>query len=213
MNFLPPSPPYGKCFLMEPAPGKAGAGVVFVSPSQETVSLSYKLEFETTNNVAEYEALVLGMKAAKKMGIKEIAIFGDAELIIQQVRNIYRAKHLWLKSYRNEVWDLIDNFFSAFNISFIPREDNVVADSLAVSASQFKVPQPSMAKYDVEIKYRPSVLDNVKHWKVFEDDLEIEKFLQSLDEFSALHIDQDLDIEGDPHPEVFLNKIANHQII
>jgi hypothetical protein len=88
-----------------------------------------------------------------------------------------------------------------------------VADSLSVSASQFKVPQPPMAKYDVEIKYRPSVLDNVKHWKVFEDDLEIEKFLQSVDEFSALHIDQDPDTEDNPHPEVFLNKIANHQII
>jgi hypothetical protein len=70
-----------------------------------------------------------------------------------------------------------------------------------------------MAKYDVEIKYRPSVPDNVKHWKVFEDDLEIDKFLQSVDEFSVLHIDQDLDTEDDPHPEVFSNKIANHQII
>jgi hypothetical protein len=69
----------------------AGAGVVFISPCQEVVSLSYKLEFEATNNVAEYEALVLGMRAAKEMGIEEIAIFGDAELIIQQVRNAYRA--------------------------------------------------------------------------------------------------------------------------
>ena len=150
------------------------------------------------------------MRAAKEMGIKEIAIFGDAELIIQQVRNIYRDKHPRLRSYRNEVWDLIDNFFSAFNISFVPREDNAVADSLAVSASQFKIPLLSMVKYDVEIKYRPSVLDNVKHWKVFDDDLEIKKFLQSVDEFSALHIDQDLDLEGDPHREVFLNEIANH---
>jgi hypothetical protein len=70
-----------------------------------------------------------------------------------------------------------------------------------------------MVKSDVEIKYRPSVPVNVNHWKVFEDDLEIEKFLQSVDEFSALHIDQDPDTEGKPHPEVFLNKIANHQII
>jgi hypothetical protein len=38
-----------------------GVGVVFVSPSQEIISMSYKLEFETTNNVAEYEALVLGL--------------------------------------------------------------------------------------------------------------------------------------------------------
>jgi hypothetical protein len=108
---------------------------------------------------------------------------------------------------------LIDNFFLAFNISFIPRGGNTSTDSLVVSASLLKVPLPPMVKYDVEIKYRPSVLDNVKHWKVFEDDLEIEKFLQSIDEFSALHIDQDPDLEGDPHPEVFLNEIANHQII
>jgi hypothetical protein len=44
-----------------------GAGVVLVSPAQETISLSYKLEFEATNNVAEYEALVLGLRAAKDM--------------------------------------------------------------------------------------------------------------------------------------------------
>jgi ribonuclease HI len=71
------------------------------------------------------------------MGIREMAVFGDAELIIQQVRNVYQAKHPRLRSYRNEVWDLIDNFFSAFNISYIPREDNALTDSLAVSASLF----------------------------------------------------------------------------
>jgi ribonuclease HI len=191
----------------------AGAGVVLVSPWQETISLSYKLEFEATNNVAEYEALVLGMRAAKEMGIEEVAVFGDAELIIQQVRNAYRAKHPRLRGYRNEVWDLIDNFFSAFNISFIPREENTLADSLAVSASLFRIPLPPKIKYGVEIRYRPSIPDNIKHWKVFEDDLEIEKFLQSVDEFSALHIDQDPDLESHPHPEVFLNKIANHHII
>jgi ribonuclease HI len=46
-----------------------GARVVFVSPAEETISLSYKLEFETTNNVAEYESLVLGLRVAKDMGI------------------------------------------------------------------------------------------------------------------------------------------------
>jgi len=78
-----------------------GVGVVFMSPSQETISLSYKLEFETTNNVVEYKALVLGMRDAKEMGIREMAVFEDADMIIQQVRNVYQAKHPWLKSYRN----------------------------------------------------------------------------------------------------------------
>jgi ribonuclease HI len=160
-----------------------GAGVVFVSPAQETIALSYKLEFEATNNVAEYEALVLGLRAAKDMGIQEISIFGDVELIVHQVRNIYQAKHPRLRSYRNEVWDLVDNFFLAFNISFIPREENIMADSLVVSASNFRVPLPPKLRYDVEVNYRPSVPDNVKHWKVFEDDLEIKIFLETVDEF------------------------------
>ena len=48
---------------------------------------------------------------------------------------------------------------------------------------------------------------------MFEDDLEIIKFLESVDEFSALHIDQDHDSESIPHADVFLNKIANHHIV
>jgi ribonuclease HI len=190
-----------------------GAGVIFVSPAQETISLSYKLEFETTNNVAEYEALVLGLRAAKDMGIKEIVVFGDAELVVKQVRNIYQAKHPRLRSYRNEVWDLIDNFFLAFNISFIPREENTLADSLAVSAGNFKVPLPPKLKYDIEVKYRPSIPDNVKHWKVFEDDLEIRRFLETVDEFSALQIDQEHEPESGSHTDVLLKKIANHHIV
>jgi hypothetical protein len=65
----------------------------------------------------------------------------------------------------------------------------------------------------VEIKYRPSIPDNVKHWKVFEDDIEIKKFLETVDEFSDMHIDQDQESEEIPHAEVFINKIANHHIV
>jgi ribonuclease HI len=190
----------------------AGARVVFRSPSQETISLSYKLEFEVTNNVVEYEALVLGLRATKEMGIKEMVVFGDAELIVQQVKNIYYAKHPRLKNYRNEVWDLVDNSFLAFKISFIPREENAPADFLAFSASLLEVPALPTVKSDVEIRYRPSLPDNVRHWKVFEDDQDIKKFLQSIDDFSTSHIDEDPDVEGDHHPQEFLNKIANHQV-
>jgi hypothetical protein len=72
---------------------------------------------------------------------------------------------------------LIDTFFPAFNISFFPREEKTLVDSLAVLASLFRIPLPPKIKNDVEIRYRPSVPDNIKHWKVFEDDLEIKKFL------------------------------------
>jgi hypothetical protein len=82
---------------------------------------------------------------------------------IQQVRNAYRANHPRLMSYINEVWDLIDNFFSAFNIYFIPREENTLVNSLAISASLFRIPLLPKIKYGVEIRYRSSILDNIKH--------------------------------------------------
>jgi hypothetical protein len=134
-------------------------------------------------------------------------------LFIKQIRNLYQAKHPRVRAYRNEVWDLIDSFFSAFNISFIPREKNVMADSLAVSASNFKVPLPPKLKYDVVIKYRPSINDNVKHWKVFEDDIEIKRLLETIEEFFVLHIDQAPDSKIDPHPDVFLKKIVDRHIV
>jgi ribonuclease HI len=190
-----------------------GAGVVFVSPAQKTISLSYKLEFEGTNNVAEYEALILGLRATREMGIQEVAVFNDAELVVQQIRNAYQAKHPRLRSYKNEVWDLVDSFFSAFNISFIPREKNTLAYSLVASASNFKVPLPPKFRYNVEVKYRPSIPDNVKHWKVFEDDLEIKKFLETIEEFSEMHIDQYFVSEEKLDGGNFLNKIAECDIV
>ena len=75
----------------------AGAGVVLISPSKESIHLSYKLDFKTTNNIAEYEALLLGVKAAKEMGIMYVKIFGDADLIIQQVNNAFQTTKYQIK--------------------------------------------------------------------------------------------------------------------
>jgi hypothetical protein len=163
--------------------------------------------------VAEYEALVLGLRDAKDTGIEEISIFGDAELIVHQIKNIYQNKNPRLRTYTNEVWYLIDNLFLAFNIFFIPRRENTMDDSFVVSTSHFRIPLPPKLKYDIEVKYRPSIPDNVKNWMVFEDDLEIIKFLESVDEFYALHIDQYHDSESNPDADVFLNKIDNHHIV
>ena len=51
--------------------------------------MMYKLEFITTNNTAEYEAFLLGLKAAKDLGIEQISVYGDSELVVQQVKNNY----------------------------------------------------------------------------------------------------------------------------
>jgi hypothetical protein len=91
-------------------------------------------------------------------------------LIVQEVKNVYQAKHPRLKNYRNMVWDLVDKFFLAFNTSFTPREGNAPANFLALTASILEVPTLPTVISNIEIKYRPSIPDNVRHWRVFEDD-------------------------------------------
>ena len=61
----------------------AGAGVLLISPGGETIKLMYKLEFITTNNTVEYEALLFGLKDAKYLGIQQISTYGDSELVVQ----------------------------------------------------------------------------------------------------------------------------------
>ena len=100
-----------------------GAGIVLISPSNKTIHLSYKIDFKTTNNIVEYESFMLGVKAAKEMGIMCLKIFGDADLIIQQVNNNFQAKNVILKAYRDEVWKLRDSFMF-FELSYLPRAMN-----------------------------------------------------------------------------------------
>jgi len=176
----------------------AGVGVVLISPQQKSTQLSFKLDFQVTNNIAEYEALLLGLNVAKDRGIKNIKVFGDADMIIQQVNKTFQTKHPRLKTHRDEVWRIRDSF-DYFYISYIPRAQNQLADSLAVSASMFIPPMPPRLVYEVQMKYRPSLPDNVQHWKVFDDDDEINKFLQVIDEFSEMQIDQENDaLEENP---------------
>jgi hypothetical protein len=74
---------FGKC-IFDGSCSREGSRtrIVFISPTQEVIPMSYKLEFDTTNNINEYEALLLGLKAAKDMGIDKIFVFGDSKLII-----------------------------------------------------------------------------------------------------------------------------------
>ena len=144
----------------------SGAGIVLISPTQQIVALSYKLQFQTTNNTAEYEALILGMKTAKDLGIKQLVAYGDSELVIQQVKDLYKVKNPKLKNYRDEVRNIVDLYFSAFNLQHISREVNELADSLAIAASNFKIPLDIKTAYEVQIKHRPSILDKIKHWQI-----------------------------------------------
>jgi ribonuclease HI len=167
-----------------------GEGILLISPSKEVINLYYKMEFETTKNIVEYEALVLGLRVAKDMAIDCLAVFGDFDLVINQVRNIYQTKKHRIKQYINEVWYLIDNLFLSFNIYFTPIDQNWKDDLLALASITFIPPIGPNIKYQVEIKHRTTILENIKHWQVFSDDLELQRFIHTIDEFSNISIDQ-----------------------
>ena len=154
----------------------AGAGVDIIDPYCIKLNLfSYKFYFECTKNVAEYEALILGLKIMKELQAKRVHIYGDSELVIKQVIGTYQAKHPIMRAYRNMVLDLLESF-KEFRLSVIRRSQNHIADALAVTTSVFKIPIYPNRRYKIEVKHRPSVPDNVKYWQVFEDDSHINKF-------------------------------------
>ena len=107
-----------------------GVGVVFVSPKKNTFRYSFTLNFSCTNNIAEYEALLLGLKVVVHHGIKKLHVIGDFELVISQIKETYASKNKRLKQYRNVVWDQIESF-DAFGISWRDRTQNKMADLLA----------------------------------------------------------------------------------
>jgi hypothetical protein len=129
------------------------------------------------------------LEAARKLNIKNPEVYGDAELIVKQINWQYQAKHPRLRSYRNCAWDLMENFFSSVKVHFIPRAENQQADLLAKAVSTFVSPIAFKLKYDIEVRHRPSIPNNIQHWQVFEDDEQIRKFLEMVGDFSETHID------------------------
>jgi hypothetical protein len=89
------------------------------------------------------------------------------------------------------VWDYVDNFFFAFNITFVHINLNHQDDSLVLATNNFKTPMFPNLKFEIEVRHRPSIPNNIKNWQVFKDDEDIQRFLKTIEEFSNISIDQD----------------------
>ena len=107
---------------------------------------SYKLAFGCSNNEAEYEVLIVGLKILKNLKAKRISVYGDLELIIKQVKGKYQAKHPRMRAYHNAVLDIL-RVFPYYTLTCVPRAQNVIADSLATAASNLKIPMNSNNKF------------------------------------------------------------------
>ena len=119
---------------------------------------SYKLNFQCTNNIAEYEALLLGLHLLTKLGAKRIKVHGDSEFIIRQVNGEYSAKHPRLRAYRDDAMDLLRTF-DGFQLIFLPRNQNFLANGLAFATRTCLTPYETK-QCTTQVKFRPDVPDN-----------------------------------------------------
>ena len=81
----------------------AGVGVVLVSPQNYTISRAFLLTELCSNNVAEYNALLIGMRIADKIGVKNLEAYSDSKLIVNQVRGEYEVRHEDLVPYHKAI--------------------------------------------------------------------------------------------------------------
>ena len=111
-------------------PGPAGAGAVLVEPNGQVVERIGKFLGTQTNNFAEYMGLLLGLRRAKEMGVAEVEVYADSELMIRQLGGRYQVKSLSLRPLYEEALELL-NGFSRVKLVHVPREMNSAADEMS----------------------------------------------------------------------------------
>ncbi len=114
-------------------PGPAAAACVIASPDGEVLGEHAELLGIQTNNVAEYRALLLGLKHARELGASEIEVIGDSELIAKQVNGVYKVKHASMKPLYLEAMQALRGF-DKWKIRTVPRAQNAHADALVNAA-------------------------------------------------------------------------------
>lgn len=114
-------------------PGHAGAGAVILDSDGNQVDEICKYLGETTNNQAEYQALLLALEKASKLKPESIEIYADSELMIKQLKGEYKMKNEALKPHFQKIMTIL-NQLKKYKLTHVPREKNKKADKLANEA-------------------------------------------------------------------------------
>jgi ribonuclease HI len=131
----------------------AGAGLLFISPLGKHVRYILRLHFPASNNVAEYEALVNGLRIVIELGVRRLDARGDSQLVIDQVMKNSHCRDRKMEAYCDEVRRLEDKFHG-LELNHVARRYNETADELAKIASGRMMVPPDVFSKDI---YQPSV--------------------------------------------------------
>jgi ribonuclease HI len=121
----------------------SGARVTLKSPKGDELNYVLQIYFPTTNNIAEYEALLHGLCVTKEIGVHHIMCCGDSDLVAQQVAGTYKARNKVMAAYRDEVDEMAKSFLG-YDIKHIRREDNMAANTLPKLGSSRKAVLPGV---------------------------------------------------------------------
>ncbi|XP_065622758.1 uncharacterized protein LOC112030837 [Quercus suber] len=132
----------------------AGAGIVIFSPEGLRLEHSFRLGFKASNNEAEYEALIAGLRAALKLGARSVEIHSDSRLVVSQIQGSFEARDPRMKAYLCTTKMIISKFVSV-KVSQVGRAQNRHADSLATLASSSIENVPRLIR--VELVAEPSI--------------------------------------------------------
>nr|XP_025884738.1 uncharacterized protein LOC112940689 [Solanum lycopersicum] len=132
-----------------------GVGAVLVSESGQHYPMAAKLRFNCTNNMAEYEACILGLKMAVDINVYELLVIGDSDLLIHQVQGESAVKNPKIVPYVQYVQNLCKRF-RKIEFRHTPRIQNELADALATIASMIKHPDIDyIDPLDIDLKEHP----------------------------------------------------------
>ncbi|XP_048619844.1 uncharacterized protein LOC125590348 [Brassica napus] len=113
----------------------SGAGVQLQSPIGELIRQSFSFDFPASNNEAEYESLITGLRLSKAVKAKWINAYCDSQLVVSQFLGDYDVRNDRMDAYLNLVKDLTQDF-EFFELTKVPRGENVCADTLAALGSK-----------------------------------------------------------------------------
>jgi ribonuclease HI len=131
----------------------AGAGLLFISPLGKHLRYVLRLHFPASNNVAEYEALVNGLRIAIELGVRRLDACGDSQLVIDQVMKNSHCRDRKMEAYCDEVQRLEDKFYG-LELNHIARRYNETADELAKIAPGRTTVPPDVFSRDI---HQPSI--------------------------------------------------------
>lgn len=114
-------------------PGPAAAAAVVSTPDGEVLDEASEVLGVETNNVAEYRALLLGVRRARELGAEEVEVVNDSELIAKQVNGVYKVKHAAMKPLHAEALATLEPF-ARWEVRTVRRELNKHADALVNQA-------------------------------------------------------------------------------